>query len=327
MLGKSTLPELGFNATTEPAGGSPTRNPWSTDHSSGGSSGGSAALVAAGVVPLAHGNDGGGSLRIPAACCGLFALKPSRGRLPVTQAARKMPVEIVCEGVLTRSVRDTAHFYAGVDVTYRHSKLPPVGLVEGPASRRLRVGLVLDSTGDVRTDDETRAAVLDAAKLLEGLGHRVEEARLPASVETFPDDFSHYWSMLAFFTERFGKASVDPDLDASKLDALSHGLASYYRRSLFRTPVTLWRMRRAASEYARFMRQYDVVVSPVLAHTTPLIGHLSPDARLRRVLRAPAALRPLHAAPQRRGEPGHVPADGRDPRGLADRRARLRAAG
>ncbi len=146
VLGKSTLPEMGFNATTEPAGASPTRNPWSTEHSPGGSSGGSAALVASGVVPLAHGNDGGGSLRIPAACCGLFALKPSLGRLPMTEAARKMPIGIVCEGVLTRTVRDTAHFYAAAEGPYRHPKLPPVGLVEGPAGRRLRVGLLLDST-------------------------------------------------------------------------------------------------------------------------------------------------------------------------------------
>jgi amidase len=299
VLGKSTLPEMGFNATTEPAGGSPTRNPWSTDHSSGGSSGGSAALVAAGVVPLAHGNDGGGSLRIPAACCGLFALKPSRGRLPVTEAARSMPIEIVCEGVLTRSVRDTAHFYAAAEQTYRSAKLPPVGLVEGAAARRLRVGLLLDSTGEVRTDDETRAAVLDAARLLEGLGHGVEEVRLPTSVESFPDDFSHYWSMLAFFTERLGKITVSRALDAPKLDALSRGLSSYYARTMYRTPVTMWRLQRSAREYARFMRQYDVVLSPVLAHTTPLLGHLNPDvgfeecfARLQRYVR----FTPLHNA-------------------------------
>jgi amidase len=278
VLGKSMLPEMGFNATTEPAGAAPTRNPWSTEHSSGGSSGGSAALVASGVVPLAHGNDGGGSLRIPAACCGLFALKPSLGRLPMTEAARKMPIGIVCEGVLTRSVRDTAHFYAAAEGNYRQSKLPPMGLVEGPASRRLRVGLILDSTGDVRTDDETRAAVLDAVKLLEGLGHRVDELRLPASVETFPEDFIHYWSMLAFFTDRLGKATVSRALDASKLDALSRGLSSHFRRTLHRLPRTMWRLRRAIGEYARFMRDYDVVVSPVLAHTTPLLGHLCPDA-------------------------------------------------
>ena len=106
-LGKSTLPEFGLTATTESLATGSTHNPWNLDYSTGGSSGGAAALVAAGVVPLAHGNDGGGSIRIPAACCGLVGLKPSRSRLADVEGAEKIPINIVCHGVISRSVRDT----------------------------------------------------------------------------------------------------------------------------------------------------------------------------------------------------------------------------
>jgi amidase len=120
VLGKTTLPEFGFNCSTEYQGSPPTRNPWHTGYSCGGSSGGAAALVAAGAVPIAHANDGGGSIRIPAACCGLVGLKPSRGRLLEAEWARMLPVKIIAEGVVTRTVRDTAHFFAGAEQYWRN---------------------------------------------------------------------------------------------------------------------------------------------------------------------------------------------------------------
>src|SRR5512143_2751386 len=145
VLGKTNAPECGILPTTESALYGPCRNPWNLQHSTGGSSGGSAAAVAAGIVPLAHANDGGGSIRIPAACCGLVGLKPTRGRLLDPAAAKTLPVNILAEGVLTRSVRDTAHFFAAAETFFRNPKLPAIGLVQGPAGRRLRVGMVLDS--------------------------------------------------------------------------------------------------------------------------------------------------------------------------------------
>jgi amidase len=271
-LGKSRLPEFGFNATTEFMTGDPVRNPWDTERSAGASSGGSAALVAAGVVPLAHANDGGGSIRIPAAANGLVGLKPTRGRFPAAPLERLLPVNIVGEGVVTRTVRDTAHFFASAETTRRG--LPPVGLVEGPPERRLRLGLVLDSVTGVKTDDETRAAVTDTAELLAGLGHEVVELPPPMS-QQFADDFVLYWGFLGFMTARFG-GRVLPGLDEARLDALTVGLAGYYRERRRETAAAFRRLRRSRLDYARAVAGFDAVLTPVLAHTTPLIGHLSP---------------------------------------------------
>ncbi len=298
-LGKTCMPELGFNATTEPQGGKPTRNPWNTDHSSGGSSGGSAALVAAGVVPFAHGNDGGGSLRIPAACCGLFALKPSRGRLPMNEAARQLPIDIVCDGVITRSVRDMAHFYAESERHFVQRKLPPVGLVEGPGKARLRIGMVLDSVEADPTDVATRAAVIDAAKHLESLGHTITEVQLPAEAQSLPSDFSLYWAMIAFLSTTFGKVSLSRDFDASRVEGLTRGLAGFYKGRVLKTPGALARLARSPGIYARTLTDYDVMLSPVVAHTTPKLGHLSPDVEFETLfarLRNFACFTPLNNA-------------------------------
>jgi len=273
-LGKSRLPEFGFNATTEFMTGEPVCNPWDTAYSAGASSGGSAALVAAGVVPLAHANDGGGSIRIPAAANGLVGLKPTRGRFPAAPLERVLPVNIVGEGVVTRSVRDTAHFFAAAERVRRQRPLPQVGLVEGPGRRRLRIGVVVDSVTGVKTDRETREAVTRTAELLSGLGHQVVEMPAPMT-QQFADDFVLYWGFLGFMTARFG-GRVLPGLDEARLDALTVGLAGYYRSRRRQGPAAFRRLRRSRAEYARAVAGYDAVLTPVLAHTTPLLGHLSP---------------------------------------------------
>lgn len=275
-LGKSRMPEFGFNASTEYMGLNPVRNPWNLDYSSGASSGGAAALVAAGVVPIAHANDGGGSIRIPAAACGLVGLKPTRGRFIDAEAASSLPVNIVGEGVVTRTVRDTALFFAGMEQVYRNRRLPGVGEVEGPGKRRLRIGLVLDSINGAPTDAATRDTVLQTAKLLESLGHRVSE--MPLSIKpSFADDFSIYWGMLSFLVSTFGKQLMSPDFDKRMLDNLSLGLARHYRKNALKTPAVLYRLKKSQDDYARMFRDYDVVLSPVLSHTTPKLGWLSPE--------------------------------------------------
>ncbi|MFF0815344.1 amidase [Rhodococcus sp. NPDC003318] len=274
-LGKSRLPEFGFSPACEYADREPVHNPWHPGFSPGASSGGAAALVASGVVPIAHGNDGGGSIRIPAAACGLVGLKPTRGRTVPDPTDRAMPVRLVTQGVLTRSVRDAARYYATAEAHRRNPSLPPVRLVAGPNPTRLRIGVILDSVGGRRSDDETRAAVTATADLLSELGHHVEDAPLPVGSQ-FAHDFGMYWGFLAFAISTGGKRMLAPDFDRSRTDALTRGLDALYRRNVGRTPGVLYRLRRTAHTYARTFADFDVIVSPVLGHTIPEIGYLSP---------------------------------------------------
>jgi amidase len=269
-LGKSRMPEFGWNATSEFMTAEPVRNPWDPDYSSGASSGGSAALVAAGVVPIAHANDGGGSIRVPAAACGLVGLKTSRGRWPLDPLDHVMPVRLVANGVLSRSVRDTAHLMAH---TEKPSRLRPIGLVEGPSTRRMRIGLVVDSVR-AATDAETRAAVLATAELLTGLGHTVEEMALPVD-ETFAADFSLYWAFCGWFAAKAGPHAF-PGWDATRTDGLTRGLTAFFTSRRKELPGAVRRLRASKQVYAEAFRTRDLVLSPTLSHTTPRIGQLSP---------------------------------------------------
>ncbi|MBD0710455.1 MULTISPECIES: amidase [unclassified Streptomyces] len=274
VLGKTRLPEFGFSPSTEYEDAEPVRNPWNTGRSAGGSSGGSAALVAAGAVPIAHANDGGGSIRIPSACCGLVGLKPTRGRVVANPQSSRLPVDLVSDGVVTRSVRDTAAFLAAAETHWRNPKLPPVGLVEGPSGRRLRVGFLLDSPTGVRIDSDTHAAVTGTVATLERLGHRVEPVAMDLDPR-FTEDFLTYWGMLSFLLGTTGR-SLGADFDRHRMDGLSRGLREQYLRNWRRTPAIVRRLKRIKVAYAAAFRGLDLVLSPVLAHTTPRLGHLSP---------------------------------------------------
>ena len=185
-LGKSNLCEFGLTATTEPLLSGPARNPWNPEHSTGGSSGGSAALVAAGVVPIAHANDGGGSIRIPAASCGLVGLKATRGRLPAVDGGALAPVKIVHQGMLSRSVRDTATFYAESEHRFPARGLPPIGLVDRPPRKRLKIGFFNTGLDDATCDTQTTDAVTATAALCEQLGHHVDQINFP-----YPSQIGH----------------------------------------------------------------------------------------------------------------------------------------
>ena len=274
LLGSTRMPEFGLNATTEFVDAEPTRNPWNTAYSSGASSGGSAVLVAAGAVPLAHANDGGGSIRIPAAACGLVGLKPSRGRTALNAQGRQMPINLVSDGVVTRSVRDTAAVLGEIDRRRRNPALPPIGLVDGPARRRLRVGLVLESPAAGPVDEETRAAVLATAAALERQGHVVEPHTLDVGTQ-FVEDFLVYWGLLAFGIVKGGRYGF-PEFDASRLDPLTHGLHRHFLTMAPRRPGFLRRLKQVAKRYDGEFVHHDVLLSPVLAHRTPELGRLHP---------------------------------------------------
>ncbi|MET1037925.1 MAG: amidase, partial [Aeromicrobium sp.] len=269
-----TMPEFGFNATTEYQTLPPTRNPWNTGYSAGASSGGSAALVASGVVPIAHANDGGGSIRIPAAACGLVGLKPTRGRVVAAAEAATLPIDIISNGAVTRTVRDTAHFLAATQAYRPAPGMQPLGLVEGASDRRLRVGLIVDSVAGP-TDDDTRKAVLATADLLGSLGHDVHEIELPVD-ERFMEDFKHYWGLLAFSTQHFGRRVMGPNFDKAQTDGLTRGLARRFVRQAWRTPMALRGLKASELRYRAAFDDVDLILSPTLGHTTPELGFLSP---------------------------------------------------
>jgi len=273
---KTALPEFGLTATTERSWGPPTRNPWNTRHSTGGSSGGSAALVAAGVVPLAHGNDGGGSTRIPASCCGLVGLKPSRGRLLTVALAEKLPVDIIAEGVLTRSVRDTAAFYAEAEKHRAGDGLPTIGHLQGPATTRLRIGYTTRHPLGASCHPEVVAAVENAAAVCRRLGHRVKE--IPALADArMAEDFFLYWARMATVIRYLGRFAFGRGFDRHELEPLTRQLSRFYLRRIWRSPGAIRRLRRFGEEHRRRFADCDVIVSPVLARPPVPLGYLALD--------------------------------------------------
>lgn len=202
VLGRTNTPELGTAITTEPLAFGPTRNPWSTEHSSGGSSGGSAAAVASGMVAVAHGNDGGGSIRIPASCCSLFGLKPSRGRVSKGPVGGDSWNGFSVDHVLVRTVRDSAAVldqiagYRPGDTFAAPRPARPFSQEVGANPGRLRVGLLDDTVqAGFRADPECSQAVRLAGRLLESLGHEVEIAH-PASLAE-PEFQRHFLVVVA----------------------------------------------------------------------------------------------------------------------------------
>jgi amidase len=212
IVGKTSMPEMGILPTTEPRRHGAAHNPWALDRTTGGSSGGSAAAVAAGMVPVAHGNDGGGSIRIPAACCGLVGLKPARGRVSVGPDAGH--AFLVTDGVLTRTVAETAAVldviagYELGDATWAPPPPPPADGYADGARREpgaLRVALALNPPlEDATVDPACERAARDAAAELEALGHEVEEVTPPWTQPGLLQDYTRAFGPLISLTTWFG---------------------------------------------------------------------------------------------------------------------------
>lgn len=282
-LGKTQLSEFGFSASAEHPRLRAVRNPWNTDYTAGASSSGSAAFVAAGVVPIAHANDGGGSIRIPASCNGLVGLKPSRGRLPLDRDFRAMPVRIVYNGVVTRSVRDTAAFYAEAERTWRNPKLPPVGDIRHAGKERLKIAVVTRAL-DREASPDVREQTMKTAALLEELGHRVEQVDPPPIPAHFADDFLLYWAFLATALVRGGRRMFGPTFDRTRLDNLTLGLDRYARRHLYRLPVATLRLAASRRHTARLFRSFDALLLPTLPDPPLRVGYLDPTADYQQII-------------------------------------------
>ena len=268
ILGKSTLPEFGIPPVTESVIQGATRNPWNINHTSGGSSGGAAALVAAGIVPIAHGNDGGGSIRIPAACCGLVGLKPTRNRLVNMHGTDALPINVGHEGVITRSVRDTALFMAEAEKYFRNNKLVELGHVQAPGKKRLHIGLVSGAIKNIPVQSDVQRTLNETGLLCESLGHSVEEIAFPFE-DSMADDFIAYYSFLFFSLHRFGKFVIDPGFNSSKVEKLCAHLSNSFVGNMGKFPFVLWRLKNAIKVTRELHKHYDVLLCPTLSSSAP----------------------------------------------------------
>ena len=273
-IGKSATPEFGLSATTEPVRGGVTRNPWNTEHSCGGSSGGAAALVAAGVVPVAHASDGGGSIRIPASCCGTVGLKVSRTRYPEARPTIAGPIVISVHGVQSRSVRDTAAVIAAMETPPQVSGVAPVGLVSGPSRRRLKMAYVTRGLRGEAIDGAVEAATARVAAQCESLGHTVEPFAMPFDLVA-EDDFILYWSAFAHGAVSIWEKRFRLPRNRLAFEQFTLGLARHYEDNIDRFEETVARLQAAPAQMAAVFDNYDVILSPVVAAPPPPIGALS----------------------------------------------------
>lgn len=274
-LGKSATPEFGLTATTEPLFSEPCRNPWAPNHSTGGSSGGAGALVAAGVVPFAHGSDGGGSIRIPSSCCGLVGLKPSRRRLDM-EGSNLLPVNVAVHGVLTRTVRDTVLFWNAVEAQLPRRHLPPIGEVKHKPEKKLRIGVYVESPlGSVVHPDAIKAAE-DAAALCKELGHDVQPIPCPVQRQVGLD-FQRLWGFIAYVHLKGSRALVHRDFDADKLEPGTRNFGRYFSSQAGSSLNAIRRLRGVTRTWATLMERYDVLMCPTLGEPPPPLGHLRTD--------------------------------------------------
>ncbi|MEZ5959489.1 MAG: amidase [Hyphomonadaceae bacterium] len=273
-FGKSTTPEFGLTATTEPLLTGQTKNPWDVTKSSGGSSGGAAVAVASRVVPIAHASDGGGSIRIPASCNGLFGLKPSRGR-SVPQGRPDSGIDISVSGCVSRSVRDTAAWLAAMEASGDGAAFPSVGVVSGPNTQRLRIALDIPNALGHEPDADVRAAVEAAAELCRSLGHTVTEGRPTVDGAQFSADFTLLWAAGANEVEQLVRSQAGPDAPIDQLlEPLTLELAAHAREQGTGALVAaIGRLRAVEATYASFFETTaDVYLTPVLAKAPVPLG-------------------------------------------------------
>jgi amidase len=274
ILGKTNTPEFGLMASTESVLLGPCRNPWNTTYSTGGSSGGAAAAVASGMVPAAHGSDGGGSIRIPASCCGVFGMKPSTGRMRLATMER-LPAGISVENCETRTVRDSATMFALSEDTSANAPLKPVGFVSGPSKKRLKIAFSIVGDTGKEPHPDVRAAVEATAKLCRSLGHEIVPAKSGIDAERFTDAFLTIWASGEGELVQLAKKMKQKPEDV--LEPWTLGLAEYYaKKSKGALEQALAYFKIVERRIAEFFTHYDAWLTPVLSSPPPKLGEQAP---------------------------------------------------
>ena len=284
IFGKTTSPELGLTTTTESVAYGKTRNPWNLERTSGGSSGGASAAVSSRILPMGHASDGGGSIRIPASCCGLFGMKPTRGRVPFGPAALEGWNGCSAHHAVTISVRDSAALLdssqgaeLGSPYTCPLPARPFLKEVEVDPGK-LRIAFAPAPPGGVIVDAECKTAAVNAAKLCERLGHRVEEVMLPIDNAFFRQSFLTVITVsmaraLEDAASILGHAVTENDVEPATWAMYQQGKginSVAYSRSIAN-------MHQVGLAMAKFQEKYDVILSPTLAKPPVKLGVLSLD--------------------------------------------------
>ena len=278
-IGQSTAPEFGLNFATKPVRTGPSRNPWALDRGVGGSSGGAAALVAAGAVPLAHANDAAGSIRVPAACCGLVGLKPSRGRTPNGPLAGEAGFGLIGEFALTRTVRDTAHLLDAVghpSVGEKYTLPAPTtpyaqSVQQDPG--RLRIALMGSAWSGVPVDAQVAASTDAAARCLEWIGHVVQEDRPNLD----PDDIVEA-EMLGIYATGTALLRAPRRPDPAQLEAVSRVMLDETARAgALDVAGAIDAQNRVTRSIGQFLTRYDILITPTVAQLPLRHGTLDYD--------------------------------------------------
>jgi amidase len=279
IVGKTNLPEFGILPVTEPRRFGPTRNPWDTERTAGGSSGGAAAAVAAGMVPLAHGSDGGGSIRIPAACCGLVGLKPSRGR--VSRGPEQAEDFLVQDGVLTRTVAETAELldllagYEPGDASWAPPPQEPFARAAAREPGRLRIGVTTTAAIDAPLDPLSERAVREAAELLESLGHEVHEVDPPWAHQDLLQPFTLIFSTPVAMGIWFGAQVTGREPSPELVEPLSWTIWEGIReRSPLDYLLARTQLGAASRAIVAMWQDHDAVLMPALAQRPVRIGEI-----------------------------------------------------
>jgi amidase len=277
-VGKTNTCEFGLLPTTEPELHGPTRNPWNVEHTAGGSSGGAAAAVASGIVPLAHASDGGGSIRIPASCCGLFGLKVSRGRNP------KFPdtIGLSVSHCISRSVRDSAallDWTKGSGLGYpftvpRSEQSFTIEVTKDPG--KLKIAVLKSGFNGSRIHPDCEDAVMDAAALCQSLGHEVEEASPIINVEQYNQAFSVLWPTslaqgISSLSKLVGRFPTEDELEPYTWEVIKRGNVITGVEYL----SALGYMQQVTRDVAEFFTKYDLLLTATLAEPPLKIGDLS----------------------------------------------------